>query len=80
MKLYVRGSAYAWELCYGRFAGYFDAFIISIIILAGAQVGIQVSLLQRRYFFADFSTPQRMSGTRQSNAIRHQGLCSWCWS
>jgi hypothetical protein len=40
--MYVRMSKYFWELAYGRYGGYLDAFIITVIIMAGAMVGVQV--------------------------------------
>jgi len=43
LKKYIELSAMANEICYGKYSGKFDAFIISVIIIAGAMVGIQVS-------------------------------------
>jgi len=42
LKAYVKYTKYFWELAYGSGAEWFDAFIITVIIIAGAMVGIQV--------------------------------------
>ena len=44
VKMYLKyATTVAYDLSYGKWSPQFDAFIIAVIILAGAMVGIQVT-------------------------------------
>lgn len=70
VKGYVRMSKYFWEVSYGRWSGGFDAFIITVIMIAGAMVGIQT--------YPDYECPapsMQDKEYRDNTKDKSQGYC-----
>eukprot|EP00615_Pteridomonas_danica_P003987 CAMPEP_0114330520 /NCGR_PEP_ID=MMETSP0101-20121206/1809_1 /TAXON_ID=38822 ORGANISM="Pteridomonas danica, Strain PT" /NCGR_SAMPLE_ID=MMETSP0101 /ASSEMBLY_ACC=CAM_ASM_000211 /LENGTH=870 /DNA_ID=CAMNT_0001460565 /DNA_START=45 /DNA_END=2657 /DNA_ORIENTATION=- len=70
VREYVRISKQFWEVSYGKYSGGFDAFIITVIMIAGAMVGIQT--------YPDYECPapsMQDKDYRDNTKDKNQGFC-----